>query len=216
MVATFLASLAFGFGPHASTVLDLEPTDNVWVYAHAPDPASDKYLRVWGANGTSVATVSGDAEDYSYSYLKWDLSTLPKEGRLVAATLILTHIANPGFPLDYARSNPLEARALSADFTEKTWSFSDVARVSPQAGKEGLYGSVAPDGLPGEATEIKLNLDLSKSEAFRKAVGERKPMALALTSSMEPQAMGGKSLYKIYSRYAPKDKHPVLHLVFES
>lgn len=202
----------------APVTYDLEPIDNVWVYAHAPDPAGDIYLRCWGAEGKSVAPNTGEAEEFSYSYLRFDLAGLPTGKKPTAATLTLTHIGNVGWTEDYAKANPLEARAITGTFTEKSWNFDQVATIHPDGSANGLWGWLAPTDKPKEGQELKVVINLAKTDQFSKALlkaMDSKSISMALTSSMEPSAIDGKSIYKVFSRYADKARRPVLHLEFE-
>src|SRR5215475_5485714 len=100
MVTALLATLAMGLAPQT---IELTPTDDIWVYSHADDPQKDEYLRCWGADGMAVAPTGEELEEFSYSYLKFNLNKLPKEVKLKEATLILWHIPDPGWGLDAAK-----------------------------------------------------------------------------------------------------------------
>src|SRR3954469_4487441 len=100
-----LAALALSL---AATTLSLNPTDDVWVYPHASDQ-KDVYLRVWGAEGRDSPKKVAEVQDFSPSYLRFDVSKVPA-GKVTSAQLILTHVANPGYAQDYAKDNPLRAR----------------------------------------------------------------------------------------------------------
>lgn len=219
MALTLLAALALRFAVVEPTTINLVPTDTVWVYTHASDPATDQYLRAWGAEGKSVAPSATDNDSYSYSYLKFDLSQLPADKKLKSAKLTLTHIPGPGFTLDYAKANPLEARPVSANFTEKTWNYDDVTTIFPEADSAKRYGFGFPDSIPTDKVSFPIVIDLAKTDAFRDAVakaihGDSKVIALALTSTIDPSS-GKQAIYKVYSAHGPAEKRPVLTLVFE-
>lgn len=214
---TLIAAAALGLTGRAPTTIDLEPVENVWVYSHASDPTNDPYLRCWGGDGKSVAPNAAEAENFSYSYLQFDLSSLPKNFKLNEAKLILTHIPKPAYSLDVARANPLEVRSLPGTFTEKTWTFENVTTLSPKAGVDGMYGWASPEKLPTDDQSFTISIDLLKTDTFKTAIAQyakdSKPMPMALTSSIDPES---KAVYKLYSRYGPTGKHPVLHLVLEN
>lgn len=217
MLTTLLAAFALGI-PQTPNTFNIEPSDNVWVYAHASDPSNDPYLRCWGAEAKSVAPSPSESDEFSYSYLKFDLSALPKNGKLTEAKLTFTHIPNPGFTADYAKANPLEVRQLIGDFSEKTWTYDNVDTVNPNPSEDGLYGWGVPDSFPANGEDFTITVDLMKSDHFSKALSEAEgkgnAISVAIASAMDPSAMGQKSVYKVYSKYGPSGKHPVLHLVF--
>ena len=59
--------------PDAQTLV---PTDDVWVYPHAGDPAHDSFLRVWGADGKAAPKDAGELEQFSFGLLQFDASKL--------------------------------------------------------------------------------------------------------------------------------------------
>jgi len=213
MVTAFLA-----FAAMATPPLSLTPTADVWVYPHASDPERDSYLRVWGAGGDAVSADPGDAGDFSYSYLKWDVSPVPAGAKLKAATLVLTHTASPTFTLDQARLAPLEARTVSADFEEKGWTYEKSVKIAPDKGNDAIFGAASPDSL-GDAKDFTITIDLMKGPNdfrayFAKAI-EAKQLALALTSRIDPSE-GQRSFYKVYSKDTQTaSQRPSLNLTFE-
>jgi len=211
MLALILAAHLSVAEPQTVT---LEPTDDIWVYPHASDPSKDPFLRVWGAEGKSVAPAAEELEEFSYSYLKFNFKALPK-GKIEEAKLILTSIADPGYTADYAKDNPIEARSLRADFAEKTWEY-DIARtLGPGSGGKAVYGTGYPEKWP-TGKPFPITLDLLKGPAdFRadveKARGE--DFAIALTSTDDVATMGNTAVYKVYSKDADKKEyHPVLRI----
>jgi hypothetical protein len=211
MLALLLATLA-----GSPQVLTFEPTDDVWVYPHASDPSKDPYLRVWGSEGKSVAPAAEELDEFSYSYLKFNLKTLPK-GKIEEATLTLTSIADPGYTADYIKDNPVEARPLKSDFTEKTWEY-DIARtLFPEPGAKSVYGLAYPSKWPA-GKPFTVEIDLLKGPAdFRidskQAANGDGSFAIALTSTDDVQTMGSTAVYKFYSKDADKKEyHPVLRI----
>src|SRR5688572_11914071 len=136
-----IAAIAIGLSAPA---LELTPTDDVWVYPHASDPQKDGYLRVWGVGGQAVASDPTQADEYSYSYLKFDLSKLPKDAKIQSAVLTMTHTPDPTWQVSDAKSAPVEVRVLAKDFSEKKWEYGLGKSVFPASGKEALLGSGAP------------------------------------------------------------------------
>ena len=200
-------------GPTSVTFV---PTDDIWVYSHATD-TKDIYLRVWGAEGKEVAKDVNEVEDFGYSYLKFDLSTVPA-GKITAATLTVTHIANPGYDLEYVKQNPLRARPVPSDFDEKTWDFSKVADIHPDGGPKAFFGGGYPDKIPGDK-EFPITIDLLKGpndfSAYVSSARNSKnhALALALTSSVDVEEQGQGCIYKFYSKDCEDPaKRPVLKL----
>jgi hypothetical protein len=200
-----IAAIAIGL---YAPPIEFTPTDDIWVYPHASDPMKDGYLRVWGTNGDAVAPDPGQADEFSYSYLKFDLGKLKKDVPVKSAKLILTHTADPTWSLADAKATPLQARLLAKDFTEKAWEFGLGKTVFPTSGKEAVFGVAAPEkmdpGLP-----IKFEIDLLRGPA-KFAPGSDGMVRIALTSALDPSAIGNRAVYKFYSKdydkaeYRPK------------
>lgn len=203
----------------APQTADLVPTDDIWVYSHASD-TKEPLLRVWGADGRDVAADPMDADSFGYTYMKWDISNLPT-GKLKEAKLILTHVLDPGWTLDYATAHPLLARPVPSGFTEKTWDFARIDKFSPRDGDLAIFGSGVPAKVPMTDKDAKFSIDLLKGpNDFGKYLADArasKVLAIALTSKMDVESMGQGSIYKFYSKDAESaSKRPILHLVFES
>jgi hypothetical protein len=196
----------------------LTPTDDVWVYSHASDPAHDEFLRVWGAEGKAIPASADEAEELSMGYLKWDLSSVPAGKKLTKATLVVMNIANPGYTFDQAKAAPLEARSLPTEFDEKTWEPEKLAKTLPS--KE-AFGSGYP-AVVEKDKPLEIDIDLLKGpkdfqSAFAGAMlGSAKQIGMALTSAIDIAAIGRTGMYKLYSRDTKLDElKPQLVLVFE-
>ncbi len=201
----------------APRTVDLTPTDDVWVYPHATDPGMDPNLRVWGISGDAVAQDPSEADNFSYAYLKWDASMLPKDAKLKEATLTVTHVAEPNFTLDVAKHFPLQARPVSSNFDEKTWSYGDSIKIAPEKLKTSIFGEGIPTSIPASGT-FPITVDLMKGpNDFAKYLASSKgSFGLALTSAMDPSAEDHAMNYKFYSRNDENGaRRPVLHLVFD-
>lgn len=207
---TVLASLVLGVGVQT---LEFVPTDDVWVYPHASDPQKDGYLRVWGVDGQAVATDPAQAEEFSYSYLKFDLAKLPADAKVKSAILTLTHTLDPTWQASDAKAAPLEARLLKGDFAEKSWDFGLGKTVFPVSGKDAVLGSFAPTKVDA-GQPIKFEIDLLKGPA--KFVPTNAKLTIALTSSLDPSAIGNRAVYKFYSKdYDKVEYRPKLTIVIE-
>ena len=211
-----LALLAFAL----LTDVTLRPTDDVWVYPHAGDPAKDAYLRVWGHEGAAVAKTADDSEELSYSLLRFDPGALP-ESRLTKATLVLTTTAGPNYTANDAKRNPLQARAVDGGFTEKGWKYDLLERFLPAFDPKSVYGTGAPT-FPTPDAEGTVEIDLLKGPGdFRAALAtakrDAKPLGIALTSTLDVQAHPDvQTIYKFYSKDAPVEaSRPKLVLSFE-
>lgn len=201
----------------APTTLNLTPTDDVWVYPHASDPGKDEYLRVWGVGGKAVAEDSGDADNFSYAYLKWDVSTFPKDAKLTEAKLIVTHIASPTFDLESAKKSPLEARPILATFEEKKWTYEESLKNPPDKKDKSYFGTGFPDLIPADKV-FTISIDLLKGpNDFKKYLADNpSSLALAVVSTLDPSESENRRTYKLYSKDTEKpERRPVLKLVYE-
>jgi hypothetical protein len=198
----------------ATAPIRIVPTDDVWVYPHASDPAKDMYLRAWGQGGKSVADSPDGNDDFSYSYLKFDLAQVPK-GKLKSAKLVVWHISEPGFTETSSGLTPLEGRAIVGDFKETEWEVAMSRKVTPVVGPEGVFGTgAAPAGLGG-TKEFQIVIDLMKGPRdFSKAISGS-TVSIAITSKVDPSEGGMKSVYKFYSRNAEERLRPYLELELE-
>ncbi len=197
-----LAALTLGF---AAQTLELTPTDDVWVYPHASDPQKDGYLRVWGAGGLAVASDPAQADEYSYSYLKFNLEKLPKDAVVKSAVLVLMHTPDPAWQVADAKRNPLEVRSLGKDFAEKTWGYEQGRTVFPGGRKEDVFGSFFPEKIEAEQP-IKFEIDLLKGPA-KVSFTSGGTVALALTSTLDPSEIGNRATYKFYSKDYDKSEY---------
>jgi hypothetical protein len=215
MLTTLTLALTLSL-PADLSVVELNPTDDVWAYPHASEPDKDPLLRVWGFEGMSVGRDAGESESLGYSFLRFDAVGLP-EKPLKSATLTLYHSPKPSFTLDMAKANPLEARPVASGFTEKTWSYGDLSKFMPAAGKDAVFGSASPDSV-SEDKAFPIRIDLLKGPGgFSKALEaarSAKSFAIALTSTLSPSDEM-RATYRLYSKDGPKDSRPVLRLEFE-
>lgn len=198
------------------TTVTLTATDDVWAYPHAGDPTSDPFLRVWGSEGESVGPSDLFEGTWSYSFARFDLSSVPAKGSLKSAKLVLMVAYNDSLSVEDAKRFPIEARLAGSDFREKGWVFEDVAKVAPKKGKEFLLGSNFPASWT-EGKPTRVEIDLLKGEGgFEKslwqAVASSKSLALALTSSISPGDLGRSAVYRIHSRNGDAELAPKLVL----
>lgn len=210
MIATLLAVAAVGTAPQT---IDFSPTDDIWVYPHASDPQKDGYLRVWGVEDQPVASDPGASDEFSYSYLKFDLAKLPKDAKVTAAVLVVFHTPDPTWPLDAAKKAPLQVRSMSGSFDEKSWDYGKVKTVNPTLGKESIFGTGAPEKLvDGQPSKFEVDL-LKGPNDFRKALGAGGSLQLALTSAINPAEIGNRAVYKFFSKdWEKADVRPLLKI----
>ena len=212
---TALAALALAVSPSRIATVEIYPTDDVWAYPHAADPDRDAYLRVWGSEGVSVAASAADSESFGYSFLRFDASGLPAKA-IKGATLVLTHVPKPAYTLEAAKAHPLEARPVNPDFSEKKWSYGELSRFMPPAGKESIFGTGYPKAV-SEDKDFVFEVDLMQGpNSFAKALEAAKggAFAVALTTTLSPDEES-RSVFKVYSKDGPKESRPVLKLVYE-
>lgn len=189
----------------APSTVRLAPSDDVWVYPHASDPAKDSMLRIWGTSGHAAPVDATEAEELSMGYLKWDLSSLPGDKKLTKATLIVKNIPDPGFTPEQAKAAPLQARPVGAKFSEKDWTYEGLSALLPEREEKAVFGSASPDKWEKEKP-VEIRIDLLKGPNdfrvyLRKAMDAPKhELALALTSAIDMASLGRSAIYKIYSR----------------
>lgn len=176
----------------------LEPTDDVWVYMHAQDQASDPFLRAWGTEGDATG------EGASYSVLKFDLSSIPA-GEIISAKLILTSPGDIAFIREDSEKAPLQIRMATAQFEEENFSFGSVDKIKPSGKAEAIFatGVVIPSADQKDF-KVEINL-LSKEGKFiaeltKSTKTANKNFGLALTSTLDPAQAGDGGIYKFYSR----------------
>lgn len=194
----------------APQTFTLMPTDDIWVYPHATDPAGDPFLRVWGVDGDAVPSSAEDADSFSMGYLKFSLAAIPKGLELASAKLVVHQLPPAGYTLEDAKAAPLEARLLSPKFAEKGWSSEVLATVLPK--QDDLLGQASPDAIDGST--ITISIDLMNDPARLKKALEESEIGIALTSTINAADLGRAAIYKIYSR-EEKDSNLVPKLVLE-
>lgn len=198
----------------------LTPTDDIWVYPHASDPQRDEFLRVWGAEGKSVAGASDAVESFGYSYLQFDVSSVKPDATLKSAKLYLWHVADPAWTKEDLKATPIEVRAVASGFSEKTWAYeSGIQSYPPKAGAEGLFGVTVLEGAMAQGKPVCLVVDLlgpksSFATYLRKASAGGGKLALALTSAIDPSENRGM-VFKLHSKEGPEATRPQLLLAFE-
>jgi len=205
----------------APQTIQLTPTDDISVYPHATDPEKDGYIRCWGSAGQAVAPDPDAVDDFSYSYLKFSLAKVPEKGTLKEAKLVIWHIADPGWNIDLAKQNPLQARGLRPDFSEKNWEYDICRSLYPDKANQSVFGSYAPEKIEA-GKPVKFEIDLLKGPGrfarfFKEASDSpERELALAITSSIDPAEVGQKSVYKFYSKdWEKAEVKPTLTLVVE-
>ncbi len=204
----------------APVVVELAPTDNVWVYPFAPDPTEDGFLRTWGRRDCAVDEPAMDNHEFSYSCLRFDLKGLPGGKPLTAAKLVLFHVPEVGYDLAKAAKYPAEIRPVTPAFNEKEWQFDMATQVLPPADPKAIFATAVPK--PGEEKKpFAVEFDLLKGPAkfadylAKARSSEPKALGLALTTRLEPNGSGDGSIMKFYSRHAQPKLRPKLVLTFE-
>ncbi|HRF59722.1 MAG TPA: DNRLRE domain-containing protein [Fimbriimonadaceae bacterium] len=215
-----IAWVAFAAIIATSADVTLTPVADLWVYPHATDPERDPFLRVWGSGGKAVAEKGESTQSHSYAYLKFDLASTPKDAKLTAARLILTHTPDPTWTAEELKASPLEARLIASDFEEKDWNYANtIEKIVPPAGKSDVLGT-ATAATRREGKDFVVTIDLmqgpAKLSAAWSSARSRGALGLALTSAIDPEALGMKSIFKFYSKDGQKELRPSLVLEFES
>jgi hypothetical protein len=204
-----------------SQPLSLTPKDDVWTYPNASDASKDPYLRAWGSQGKSVPSSAEESSSFSASFLQWDVSSVPTDKKVKAARLVLTHIASPTFTQADVNKSPLEARLAGTGFDQTTWDPTQAATYMPEPGERSLLGSAIPDLSKPIDKPFTITIDLLKGpgdfrDALTRAIkSDKKLLGLAITSSIDPEQLGMRSIYKVYSRDSEPATVPKLELDFE-
>lgn len=179
------------------------PTDDVWVYENAGDPAGDYYLRAWAyQNGQyDLWHAFPPPSDASYSYLKWDLrgQLFPANyHRVTSAQLHLAHKRYPG----WVPSDPnILLRSVLPTWSEATWDF--LSPNTPPPGAligEGDRSAFTASGVPFPVT---FHLDSQVFEDYLNASVLNGELGLALTSKLNPLQPFGAAHYQFFSRDWP-------------
>lgn len=217
MIASLvLAASLVGLQPKTVT---LAPTDDFWIYSFASD-TKEPYLRAWGNGGKSVALPGDELEAFSYSYLRFDLSQLPKGAKIVKATLTLYQAPGFGYAAKDAETTPLEVRYVDAKLDEKTWDYGKFAQLKPKAGPDGLLGAGKMEPFSANDKPVAIRFDLLAGKGgLAKILGDKLAsgdgvLAVVLTSAFDPSANGRDFIYKVFSKDAP-DAANRPSLVFE-
>ncbi|MEQ1823352.1 MAG: hypothetical protein ABL949_12655 [Fimbriimonadaceae bacterium] len=189
--------------------LDLVPVGDVWVYPHAPDPAGDPFMRIWGDGAESVDKIVPSGGEFSYGYLVFDI---PKKEdgtrfKVTGATLTVFAVSNEELTLNVIKENPLEVRGLEQAFEEKKFHV-DSFKVGPYAG---VFGKAATAEKVGANYKFTIDL-LAKDSEFEEwfNVGAKSgKFALSLTSRISP-AESRSLLYKVFTKENDKALVPKL------
>lgn len=192
----------------------LTPTDDVWVYPHAADPAKDTRLLVWGSGG-SMPAPGEDEQSFSYGLLRFDAGKLPQSALVNKIELILTHLPKPAFDAKVSKEFPVEVRPLLGELSEKTWSYDKLATIRPESGKDAVLAKGFAETIPSDlAFEVKIMLasDSIKAGEVLKRVVKGFQLGFALTSSLDPGALDGRPTYRFYSNDAEEKLRPRLVL----
>lgn len=215
-----MALCSLGAVSQAQSVFQARPTDDIWVYANASDPAFDPVLRIWGFGGLAVAPASPPGGEWSYGYMKWNVSAISAPGpgqsyQVLEAVLTLTSQRASNYTLADTREHPLEARPLEVHFNELDWLFSDSNNPAPGDPRFGT----GDFSRYSTTTTFPVPIDLLAGPGdfathFNRAVAEARELGLALTSSM-PAALQGGKFYRIFSRDDPGGRGPVLRVVYQ-
>jgi len=208
MVAWLIAALA-------AETISIEPSDDIWVYPHASDQVNDPYLRVWGADGKSLAGDAMEANSFSYSYLRFAIPKSAQGKRIISAKLVMSHVAQPAWDERFGTTYPLEVRAVGAFPSEGKWRYdSDLPNFMPKAGDEGLFvkqGIKTGSGKDG----TKIEIEFGKGALRLNELAKSGNIDFALASTLNPAEIGDRIVYKFYSRSAEAANRPKLVLTIE-
>jgi hypothetical protein len=212
-----LALLTLSLTAGAQSVYQQPPTDDIWVYPNAGDPAFDPILRIWGT-GTSTGSGYPPGGDWSYAYTKWNLATIPTLGegqyyQITEAVLTVTSQRATAYTLADAQANPLEARPLGTSFSELTWLYDDTNNPAPGDPRFGIGDLTAFS--TAAVFSIPINLLTGPGDFqthFNAALGSGE-LGIALTSSMPAVQQGGK-FYRLFSKDDPGNRGPSLRVAY--
>ncbi len=205
----------------APKTFTLTPKETVWVYANASSPGDGTFLRAWGVDGKSCPPDGEDAGQFSFSYLKWDVSEVPANAKLVSAKLEMYNTPDPGYSIEGSKKSPLEVRPLVGEFDAKTWTFDMSAKVHPASAPTDVFGSGYPLLIrPSEPVPFSVDLmagpNLFGKELRAAVTSDKHQLNLCLTSALDPSADGRTSVFKVYGQSeAHENLRPRLVLKFD-
>lgn len=202
---------------HTAT-LKLSPVDDVWVYSFAPDQSTDEFLRCWGAGGEELDASGGNVMG-SWSNLKFDVSSIPSDKKLTAATLTLWDSGDNFLSPEQTKKFPLYVRKGTVKFEEENFRYTMAETLAPSLKPDSLFGTASPEN-PGSGKPFSFTVDLLKGEGkfgdylTSQLKTSSKLIGLTLTSKIDPESSTDGVFYKFYSKSGPKDMRPVLELTF--
>ncbi len=186
------------------------PEGDVWVYPNSSDPGTEPLLRAWGNGDKATDSQLPPGDEFSYSYLQFDLKDLPK-GDLDTAQLTVVNIPNEALTPEVMKTFPLEAYGMKGTFTENKFSFADTT-VGPT---DALFGKATSEKI---AEGIKLTINLvDEKGAFKKALEAARTsgkLDICLATRMSP-AESRSFIYKVNSKEGPKDLRPSLRITLK-
>jgi len=210
------------FAALAPKSISLIPKETIWVYANASTPGDGTFLRAWGVDGKSCQPDGEDAGQFSYSYLKWDVDSLPKGAKLISAKLVLNQTPDPGYSVEAAKKSPVEVRPILGDFSVKTWSFDMSLKNRPDGGEKAMFGTGYPKEIKKEVP-VPISIDLlAGPNNFTKALADAQSSSahflnLSITAKLDPSTEGRTFVYKFFGQNESKEwLRPQLVLEFEN
>lgn len=205
-----------GAVPSLAATYLANPTDDIWVYDLAQDPAYDPIIRTWG-DGVDSYNKEGypPGSNWSHGYFAFDLTSIGDQPIIVTKAEFRVRMRAATYTLDAALSNPLEIRRLAGGWSEASW---DYWGSNPNPGAT-AYG-IADLSNYSTTGEWNASIDLlAGGQAFSNdlnaALAGDQKLHFASTSSILVAGQGGAP-YRFYSKdWVIESSRPWLYLEYE-
>lgn len=219
-LTAFLIAMIVATPSKEFKVVELNPTDDVWCYPHASDPATDDVLRVWGIEGKAVWNTGDEPDSFCIVLMRFNVKDFAGT-KVKSATLTVTHADGAEFQLEWVKKAPLEVRPSNFELVEKNWAYSKVSEARPNPDPKAIFGTGAPESIPS-GKPFPIAADLMKgpnkfAEYFEAATKSTTgSLNFSLTTLLDPSDLGRSAVYKFFSKdHENKAYRPVLKLELE-
>lgn len=160
-------------------------SDDVWVYRHSGNPGGDPVIRVWGTSGLDINPTGypgrGPSQDYfSYGFMSWDLSSVPRNYEWRGATVTVTIAPDTNYD---PATNDVYLRLITNSFDENTWVFGQGPRPVPGDGNRILGDDSQAGNGPGSTITFRIPRNLPQNVLAEWSRTGR--MNLAITSTAD-------------------------------
>ncbi|MFN7171531.1 MAG: TolB family protein [Fimbriimonadaceae bacterium] len=188
--------------------VELEPTDDVWVYSFAGPQDRDPILRVWGDGATSLPDAEDTDTELSYSMLKFQLPD-GDLSQFSGAELVLYAVPGQDYSAKQFLDYPIEAFLAPTGWNEKSWNFDLAPKFMPT---KTFLGRNAPVTISEEPFAVIIPIMLSRLEESKSVKSDR-TVAIAIGSKLPVDSFGREGVYRLFGRHAEPNLRPKLRLL---